>query len=111
MELLRNSKVSLMFLQCRGRRSGATVEAQARCHRMSSRKGVIAVDVLPWQDSLTSSIVAFRTDPITLLLLPHPQQDKRTRKFLMKRVGTLRRAKLHVDRLQNVIAEQRRAGH
>lgn len=29
----------------------------------------------------------------------------------MKRVGTLRRAKLHVDRLQNVIAEQRRAGH
>ncbi|CAO1639212.1 unnamed protein product [Sympodiomycopsis kandeliae] len=38
-------------------------------------------------------------------------KDKRTRKFLMKRVGTLRRAKLHVDRLQNVIAEQRRAGH
>lgn len=38
-------------------------------------------------------------------------QDKRARKFMKKRLGTLKRAKAKVEALQNVIAEQRRAGH
>ena len=51
-------------------------------------------------------------------------QDKRARKFIKRRVGTMRRAKVYVqhgeqriltdskmESLTNVIAEQRRAGH
>ena len=39
------------------------------------------------------------------------QQDKRARKFIKRRLGTLRRAKGKMEALTNVIAEQRRAGH
>jgi large subunit ribosomal protein L36e len=38
-------------------------------------------------------------------------QDKRARKFIKRRLGTLRRAKGKMEFLTNVIAEQRRAGH
>ncbi|PWN90046.1 putative 60S ribosomal protein L36 [Acaromyces ingoldii] len=38
-------------------------------------------------------------------------KDKRARKFIKRRIGTLRRAKGKMEYLTNVIAEQRRAGH
>lgn len=50
---------------------------------------------------------------LTFILLPsvQPHQDKRARKFIKRRIGTLRRAKGKMEFLTNVIAEQRRAGH
>ncbi|WFD06429.1 ribosomal protein L36 [Malassezia vespertilionis] len=39
------------------------------------------------------------------------QVDKRARKFVKRRIGTMRRAKIKMEILTNAIAEQRRAGH
>lgn len=38
-------------------------------------------------------------------------KDKRARKFVKRRLGTMRRAKIKMEILTNVIAEQRRSGH
>ncbi|KAL4402539.1 ribosomal protein L36 [Malassezia pachydermatis] len=38
-------------------------------------------------------------------------KDKRARKFIKRRIGTLRRAKRKMEILTGVIAEQRRSGH
>ncbi|CCU97460.1 unnamed protein product [Malassezia sympodialis ATCC 42132] len=38
-------------------------------------------------------------------------QDKRARKFIKRRIGTIGRAKRYMEILTGVIAEQRRAGH
>ncbi|KAK0534233.1 ribosomal protein L36 [Tilletia horrida] len=38
-------------------------------------------------------------------------KDKRARKFVKKRLGTLRRAKAKMEILSSAIQEQRRAGH
>lgn len=46
-----------------------------------------------------------------LYLLSSNSQDKRARKFIKRRIGTLRRAKGKMEYLTGVIAEQRRAGH
>ncbi|CAO1623388.1 unnamed protein product [Parajaminaea phylloscopi] len=61
--------------------------------------------------SVVREVAGFAPYERRALELLRNSKDKKARKFLKARIGTLRRAKGRMEYLQNVIAEQRRAGH
>ncbi|PWN96174.1 ribosomal protein L36e [Tilletiopsis washingtonensis] len=62
-------------------------------------------------NSVVREVVGFAPYERRAMELIRNSKDKRARKFIKRRLGTLRRAKGKMEFLTNVIAEQRRAGH
>ncbi|WFC99230.1 ribosomal protein L36 [Malassezia yamatoensis] len=90
--------------------------------RRVNKKGVASERVNTIR-SIVREVTGFAPYERRAMELIRNSKDKRARKFIKRRVGTMRRAKVYVrpawcvltyskmEILTNVIAEQRRAGH
>ncbi|UZJ51209.1 hypothetical protein CBS101457_000529 [Exobasidium rhododendri] len=78
-------------------------KASRRKGKLSQRSAVVK--------SVVREVAGFAPYERRAMELIRNSKDKRARKFIKRRIGTLRRAKGKMEFLTNVIAEQRRAGH
>ncbi|KAJ1030253.1 hypothetical protein NDA16_001164 [Ustilago loliicola] len=89
---------------------GYQTERRVLAPRPSNRKGREGERVKVIR-SVVREVAGFAPYERRAMELIRNSKDKRARKFIKRRVGTLRRAKNKMETLTNVIAEQRRAGH
>ncbi|SJX60472.1 probable 60S ribosomal protein L36 [Sporisorium reilianum f. sp. reilianum] len=89
---------------------GHQTERRVLAARPSNRKGRQGERVKVIR-SVVREVAGFAPYERRAMELIRNSKDKRARKFIKRRVGTLRRAKNKMESLTNVIAEQRRAGH
>ncbi|SNX81749.1 probable 60S ribosomal protein L36 [Melanopsichium pennsylvanicum] len=89
---------------------GHQTERRVLAPRPSNRKGRQGERVKVIR-SVVREVAGFAPYERRAMELIRNSKDKRARKFIKRRVGTLRRAKNKMESLTNVIAEQRRAGH
>ncbi|PWN24752.1 putative 60S ribosomal protein L36 [Jaminaea rosea] len=93
-----------------GIKRGHQTEQRNVAERPSRRKGRSSQ-----RNTLVKSVVrevaGFAPYERRALELIRNSKDKKGRKFLKARLGTLRRAKGKMEYLTNVVAEQRRTGH
>ncbi len=89
---------------------GHQTERRVLAPRPSNRKGREGERVKVIR-SVIREVAGFAPYERRAMELIRNSKDKRARKFIKRRVGTLRRAKGKMESLTNVIAEQRRAGH
>ncbi|EPQ26150.1 uncharacterized protein PFL1_06358 [Pseudozyma flocculosa PF-1] len=89
---------------------GHVTERRVLAPRPANRKGRKSerVEVIR---SVIREVAGFAPYERRAMELIRNSKDKRARKFIKRRVGTLRRAKSKMEALTAVIAEQRRAGH
>ncbi|PWN37412.1 putative 60S ribosomal protein L36 [Meira miltonrushii] len=100
------SRSGLVWGVDRGHKTERRVPVQRPSRRkgnQSQRKAVI--------NSVVREVTGFAPYERRAMELIRNSKDKRARKFIKRRIGTLRRAKGKMEFLTNVIAEQRRAGH
>ncbi|WFD38449.1 ribosomal protein L36 [Malassezia japonica] len=90
----------------RGHQTERRVPAQKRV----AKKGVASERVKTIR-SIVREVTGFAPYERRAMELIRNSKDKRARKFIKRRVGTMRRAKAKMEILTNTIAEQRRAGH
>ncbi|PWN53346.1 putative 60S ribosomal protein L36 [Violaceomyces palustris] len=89
---------------------GHKTERRVLPQRPSGKKGHSSERVKAIR-SVIREVAGFAPYERRAMELIRNSKDKRARKFIKRRVGTLRRAKGKMEALTNVIAEQRRAGH
>ncbi|KDN41062.1 putative 60S ribosomal protein L36 [Tilletiaria anomala UBC 951] len=89
---------------------GHVTERRVLKAKPSHRKGKTSQRVATIR-SVIREVAGFAPYERRAMELIRNSKDKRARKFIKRRIGTLRRAKAKMEMLTNVIAEQRRAGH
>ncbi|PWN19805.1 putative 60S ribosomal protein L36 [Microstroma glucosiphilum] len=89
---------------------GHKTERRVLPQRPSRRKGA-QTQRTQIVKSVVREVAGFAPYERRAMELIRNSKDKRARKFMKRRLGTLRRAKFTMERLTNTIAEQRRAGH